>query len=198
VNPDNYWAANIIEKTRVIAGMWIRVGRNVAVAAMMILLVSLSTDIFGVQVDVLSPSFAGAWGYKFAIAGFAVVALGGAVMWGSNVTETVIEWNSSSADYRITSTSLHPCSPQNSGASEFSPQVRTFLDHLFILDDNLANYGFKFLSNRSILINGTLLFRPKLRIRVHYVERWSWVTQPTKSISMTPIGNPQQLRDIVC
>jgi len=98
VNPDNYWAANIIGKTRVVAGAWIKWGRNVAVAAMMLLVVSLSTDIFGVQVDVLSPSVAGTWSYKFAIAGFAVVVLGGAVMWGSNVTEAVIERNSSPAE----------------------------------------------------------------------------------------------------
>jgi hypothetical protein len=98
VNPENYWSANIIGEIRKVAEMWIKWGRNVAVAAMMLLVVSLSTEVFGMQVGVLSPSFAGAWSYKFAIAGFAVVAFGGAVMWGSNVTELVIERNSSLAD----------------------------------------------------------------------------------------------------
>lgn len=98
VNPENYWAACICEVACGWGSVYVRGGSIVAVAAMMLLVVSLSTEVFGVSIRVLAPSIAGRWGYKFALAGFAIVALGGLVKLGSTVTEIVVERNSSPAE----------------------------------------------------------------------------------------------------
>jgi hypothetical protein len=76
----------------------LRIGGIVALAGVMTLMLSISADVFGLQIAVLQPSTAGSIGFALAAAGFANVALGGLFKLGSKLTETAITRRSSPAN----------------------------------------------------------------------------------------------------
>lgn len=90
VSAERYWVARVCEEGRAISGNVLRIGGIVALAGMMTLMLSISADIFGLQVAILQPSTAGSVGFALAAAGFANVALGGAFKFGLHLTETVV------------------------------------------------------------------------------------------------------------
>lgn len=95
VNPDRYWLARVCEEGRYIGGNILRIGGVAALAGMMMLMLSVSADLFSLQIKVLQPSTAGAVGIALAAAGFANVAIGGAMKMGLSITEAVVSRRSS-------------------------------------------------------------------------------------------------------
>ncbi|QIO25552.1 hypothetical protein [Haloarcula sp. JP-L23] len=90
VSADRYWLARLCEEGREISGNVLRIGAVVALAGMMTVMLSISADLYGLQMAVLQPSTAGSVGFALAAAGFANVALGGLFKFGFNLTETIV------------------------------------------------------------------------------------------------------------
>ncbi len=61
------------------------------------IVLSLSADLYSLQIELLQPSMAGTVGYALTLAGFANVALGGALKFGLSITETIVSRRSSPA-----------------------------------------------------------------------------------------------------
>jgi len=95
VSAERYWVARACEEGRAISGNVLRIGGIVALAGVMTLMLSISADVFGLQIAVLQPSTAGSIGFALAAAGFANVALGGLFKLGFKLTETAIARRSS-------------------------------------------------------------------------------------------------------
>lgn len=91
VNPDIYWIARLSERGRQVGTNVFRIGGLLALTGFMLLMMSLTADMAGVQAGLLSPKTAGAIGYAVAGGGFANIFVGGLLKWGLTITEKIAE-----------------------------------------------------------------------------------------------------------
>ncbi|WP_410766418.1 hypothetical protein [Haloferax sp. DFSO60] len=95
VSAERYWFARVCEEGRTVSENVLRVGGIAALAGMMMITLSISADVYGLQFALLQPSLAGKVGFGLAIAGFANVAVGGGLKVGLSLTETAVTRKSS-------------------------------------------------------------------------------------------------------
>ncbi|MCF2165369.1 hypothetical protein KVP04_00505 [Halobacterium salinarum] len=91
VNPDIYWAARICEEGRGVGTVVLRIGVLCALTGFLLMMLALTADIAGVQLEIVSAVGAAYLGYIVAGAGAVNVFVGGGIKWGVSIMENVIE-----------------------------------------------------------------------------------------------------------
>ncbi|WP_323674760.1 hypothetical protein [Halorubellus sp. PRR65] len=95
VSAERYWFARVCEEGRVISGNVLRIGGVAALAGMMMILLSISAELFDLQFALLQASTAGSVDFALAIAGFSNVMIGGGFKFGLSLAEESVTRKSS-------------------------------------------------------------------------------------------------------